>query len=341
MHSQPQIPLKILVQQLRQIPGIRVDLTAADDMTFGTWAQRWLDTYKKGVVKDNTFRGTYSEPVMLHLIPQFGERGLNSITPTDVQEYFKSLRGKYALETQKKIRCAMWQIYEMGIEENVCYINPVRRSLSLVSDIPPAVKHTWSQAEYETAYRFALGHPAGLAIVTLMETAITRSELLGLTWEDLDLGRRVLTLRNGLVSQRSTVTGKTELVHQGLKNAHRHREIPISPQLAGLFALEQRAAAALKVRPTYIFHAPKGGPYDPNNWYRRVLCRFMRDLHEAHPEVGILTTHELRHTRATLLKNQGKDIFSIARLLGHSDLDMLSKRYAHDDLEALRASLGL
>lgn len=67
----------------------------------------------------------------------------------------------------------------------------------------------------------------------------------------------------------------------------------------------------------------------------------MRDLHAEHPEVPILTTHELRHSRATLLKNTGCDLFSIARLLGHCDLNMLAQRYAHDDLEALRRGLGL
>ena len=60
-----------------------------------------------------------------------------------------------------------------------------------------------------------------------------------------------------------------------------------------------------------------------------------------HPEVPPLSPHELRHTRATLLKDQGKDIYSIAKLLGHSDLDMLSKRYAHDNVEALREALDI
>jgi integrase len=67
----------------------------------------------------------------------------------------------------------------------------------------------------------------------------------------------------------------------------------------------------------------------------------MRDLHEDHPEVPILTTHELRHTRTTLLKDAGTDLFSIARLLGHVDVNMLIKRYAHDNVETLRKTLGV
>lgn len=91
----------------------------------------------------------------------------------------------------------------------------------------------------------------------------------------------------------------------------------------------------------YIFHAPSGGPYDPDNWYRRVLKTFMFDLHQEYPWIQQLTTHELRHTRTTILKNDGVDLFSIARLLGHVDLNMMAKRYAHDDLDALRKAIGV
>lgn len=345
-----QIPTALLVQALNQVPGIQVTTTGQNSITFGAWAFRWLNTYKRGVVKDNTFWGTYYEPVMLHLVPVFGERDLSSISPSEIQEFFKTLRAKLSLETQKKIRNALSQIYEAGIDEGICAYNPVRRSLVLKSDVPPAVKETWTLDQYNTAYQFALSHPDGLAIITLMETAITRSELLGLTWSDLDVGHQVLVLRNGLVDVKNVETERHELVHHGLKNRYRRREIPLSPLLAQLLSLKPRTITVCDpkkhiprhiVHPEYIFHAPQGGPYDPNNWYRRVLIPFMVALHTAHPEVPMLTTHELRHTRATLLKDQRKDLFSIARLLGHCNLNMLAQRYAHDNVEALRVALGV
>ena len=36
---------------------------------FDDYAMRWLETFKKGKVKDNTYRGTYENPVLKHLIP--------------------------------------------------------------------------------------------------------------------------------------------------------------------------------------------------------------------------------------------------------------------------------
>lgn len=342
MQPQMQVPVEVLVRQLQHIPGLRVSIEYVEEVPFEDWARHWLETYKKGIVKDNTYRSTYLEPVELHIVPYFQGQALKAITPDEVQVFFRSLTDKFALETLKKIRNALRLIFEAAIEHHMCFDNPVTHSLRLVSHIPPAEKHTWSADEYATAYQYALHHKCGLEVIALMETAMSRSELLGLCWSDLNVKHRLLTLRNGLVCQRSTDTGKYCLVHDGLKNKYRQRDIPLSPLLCGLLALRPRtvAVAGKQIHPKHIFCAPDGGAYDPRNWYRRVLQRFMRDLHED-TGVSMLTTHELRHTRATLLKDSGADLFSIARLLGHSDLNMLAKRYAHDNVETLRKALSI
>lgn len=65
----------------------------------------------------------------------------------------------------------------------------------------------------------------------------------------------------------------------------------------------------------------------------------MRALHKAYPEVLELSPHELRHTRATLWIAQRMDPYMAARLLGHSDLKMLTKIYDHTSTETLRKGL--
>lgn len=55
----------------------------------------------------------------------------------------------------------------------------------------------------------------------------------------------------------------------------------------------------------------------------------------------ILNPHELRHTRASIWVNEGKNLFAIADQMGWSDLDMLRKRYAHGDINQLRKQLDL
>ena len=65
----------------------------------------------------------------------------------------------------------------------------------------------------------------------------------------------------------------------------------------------------------------------------------MRALHKLHPDIPILSPHELRHTRATLWIVQGMDPYMAARLLGYSNSKMLTKIYDYTNTENLRSAL--
>lgn len=53
-----------------------------------------------------------------------------------------------------------------------------------------------------------------------------------------------------------------------------------------------------------------------------------------------LTPHELRHTYGTILRERGVDIYTIQKVLGHSDIGTTSKIYVHNDLNVLRKQMN-
>lgn len=59
--------------------------------TFETWAKKWLDTYKKGVVKEHTYNFTYKSNVEKYLIPYFGKAHISKIQQIDIQKYFNQV----------------------------------------------------------------------------------------------------------------------------------------------------------------------------------------------------------------------------------------------------------
>lgn len=135
---------------------------------------------------------------------------------------------------------------------------------------------------------------------------------------------------------------KLVMESNGLKNKFRRRTIPITDQELWKRLCQAPRTVNLGKRTMLteqIFHSPEGKPYQPNNWENRVYRPFMRALHKAHPGVPMLSPHELRHTRATLWIAQGMDPYIAARLLGHSDLKMLTKIYDHTSTETLRQAL--
>jgi integrase len=179
---------------------------------------------------------------------------------------------------------------------------------------------------------------------------MSRSELTGLDRDnDIDAVNNVIHIRSGTVDIKDVKTNKYKVLTAGLKNQYRERDVPVKRFVIDLILAKPKEISfggnkKKKIHPKtvttkYVVSSPTGQVYSPHNWYRRVYQPFMQEMHADHPDIPILNPHELRHTRATLWKDEGIDLYTIAKLLGHVDLDMLSKRYAHNSIAALKKAL--
>jgi len=67
-----------------------------------------------------------------------------------------------------------------------------------------------------------------------------------------------------------------------------------------------------------------------------------RDFQKICLKAGIedFVFHDPRHTFGTWLAQNGVDIYTIARYMGHKDL-VSTKRYTHHNAESLRAGIGV
>lgn len=309
---------------------------------FAEWAIYALQTYKKPFVKGNTYTGTYLDPVNNHLIPYFGQMNMGDIKPLHIQKYINEAAKKYAPETIKKDYNVMKLIFETAVDNQICSKSPMTKSVKLPKYETRKVKQAYTQEQYDIAYQFAQEHENGLSIMLMLATGVSRSELLGLRWADLDRENHCIHINQGLVTYHSADEDKLVMESSGLKNKFRQRTIPITDDsLWKRLCQAPRTATVGKrtVMTEYIFHSPEGNAYQPNNWANRIFKPFMKELHKLHPEVPELSPHELRHTRATLWIAQGMDPYMAARLLGHSDLKMLTKIYDHTSPETLRKAL--
>lgn len=309
---------------------------------FSDWALYALETYKKPYVKGNTYAGTYLAPVKNHLIPYFGKMYVDEIRPVHIQKYINQAAKVHAPETVKKDFNVMKLIFDTAVDNQVCSKSPITKSIKLPKYETTQEKQSYTQEQYEVAYSFAKEYPSGLSLMLMLETGISRSELLGLRWSDIDTENRCVHIHQGLVAYLSADTGKHVMESDGLKNKFRERTIPIVDD-----ALWKRLCQAPKtvtlgkkvILTEQVIHSPEGNAYQPNNWANRVFRPFMKELHKLHPDVPELSPHELRHTRATLWIAQGMDPYMVARLLGHSDLKMLTRIYDHTSPETLRKAI--
>jgi integrase len=169
-------------------------------------------------------------------------------------------------------------------------------------------------------------------VATALYTGMRLSELLGMVWDDIDFGRACIRVRAQLSmahtgSPARRVAPKTEAAH---------RQIPLTPQLAGL-PRERRLAAACSAGGAWVFSTRKGTPFSQRNIQRSAL--HLADAAGLRVNGARLRFHDLRHTFAShLIIDLGLDVVQVSRLMGHASPSTTLNIYAHMFDEARHAA---
>jgi integrase/recombinase XerD len=179
-----------------------------------------------------------------------------------------------------------------------------------------------SAAEHPPRRRAGLAERDRLVLLTLVQTGLRRGELIALDWCDLELDgpRPSLLVRCG--------------------KGGKPRRQPLAAPLARELACLREAREA----PT---QAPVFCGLEDKRLQPTILAAIIRRAAERAGIEKRVTTHTLRHTAATWLRQATGDARLVADYLGHADLSTVS-RYAHvaeaelhEAAEALAIQAGL
>jgi integrase len=151
-----------------------------------------------------------------------------------------------------------------------------------------------------------------------------QGEILGLTWDAVDLDAGTLRVRVGL----QRVDGMFQLVDTKSPQSRRAVDLPRSLVRALKAHKQRQNEARLLTGPRWqdhnlVFCTRWGKPFDGPN-VTRYTQRVLKDA-----GLSRLTFHELRHSCGSLLAAQGVPDHEIARLLGHSDVRLTLNKYVH------------
>ncbi|MFJ6380897.1 tyrosine-type recombinase/integrase [Kitasatospora sp. NPDC092039] len=170
-----------------------------------------------------------------------------------------------------------------------------------------------------------------------LRTGLRKGELLGLRWEDLDFNSGTATIRRTL--QRTRSAGLTTLPTKTISSERR-----IALPAACLTSLrahrtqqaqEKQSAGANWRDSGHVFTRPDGHPIEPATLTRhfKVLLRRSR--------LRAIRFHDLRHSTATLLLEQGVELVVIKEILGHAHIGVTATVYAHVRLRLQRDAIDL
>lgn len=295
-------------------------------MTFEKWAIEWLETYKKGSVKLHTYLFTYDANVRKYLIPYFGKAKLDRIKQIDIQKYFNTIKAEdgspLAKSTLSKHKMILKAIFDAAIDNDHCRKNPVK-NITIPESKKSEERPVYTAEQTEAVKKYA-EEMEYWDILIMLQTGIRRSELIGLQWDDIDLQNCTMHI------QRAVVQTKGKVVIDAPKTKTSDRLIPFSEYLASILR-------KMPHNGTYVIGT--NAPISPAT-FAHDFKRRMQKIH-AHTGAPILTPHELRHTYGTLLRESGTDIYTIQKVMGHSDISITAGVYVHNDIEVLRKNLGL
>ncbi len=143
-------------------------------------------------------------------------------------------------------------------------------------------------------------------VIFALNTGLRAGEIFSLRWENVDFENRVIRIES--------IRTKTKEVYT----------VPMNDVVYELLLKIEKVQMEKGIDHGYVFTNSKGLPYKyEDKTYRKVFINACR-------KAGIrdFRFHDLRHTFASWVAINSKDIYAVQKLLNHRDLRM-TKRYAH------------
>ncbi|MEE1066363.1 MAG: site-specific integrase [Acutalibacteraceae bacterium] len=330
------------VQQIRIQLGKGLDLSADRD-TFGYWGERWLKLKKIEVSSKRyeAYASRFANLTPIHNI------SITKLKAADIQDIILECAavpcertGKpYAKHTLTEIRNTAKQIINLAIENRVLDYN-----CASAVKIPKAATVSTRRAltPEEQQWIIDTPHRAQTAAMIMMYAGLRRGELLALTWQDIDLSARTITVNKSV----EMINGKPHIKHGG-KTEAATRIIYIPGKLANYLKNIAHPPIGL-VCPTV-----KGTPMTDTAW-KRLWESYLTDLNLKYGTwedcfqtngkapnkyaptkkpfiIPKITPHWLRHTFITMLYMAGVDVLTAKEQAGHSDIKTTMAIYTHLD----------
>jgi integrase len=313
------------------------DRRPASKVLFRAYFKSWIKSYGGRTSRgfSETTRPEYERPIRAHALERWGGWKLAEVEAADVRELFGEMRAEDCSTSQiKKLRAALSVLFATAIEDGLVRSNPIRgvRVPAAPDDGEPEDERAKSLTRAELALLMEeIPEHWTLFFEFLTVTGLRISEAFGLRWEHLDLGE------NPQIKVREQFyRGK----RRKLKSGAGRREIPLSDDMAAALLAHRRDS--YRGPKTPVFASSTGTELIRGKVAERVLtpAAIAAGLSVEETVLGengkertqvrpTVTFHTFRHTCASLLFDDGRNIKQVQEWLGHADPGFTLRTYVH------------
>lgn len=338
---------------------------AADpSITMQAWCAQWLDR-KAHHVRPGSL-DSYRAIIGNWITPTIGHKRLARITPADVRAVTDKMRAaNRAVASMHSAHTLIGNILADAVRDGVLTDNPQRRVTP--PKTLPTGRGAFTVEQFGAIIKTALAAKQTRAIAALL-TGMRQSELLGLTWECVNLDAAQITVawqlrdicyrhgcgkrtddawpcghRKGMHCPKGVRSIPDGLLARHLDGAWwllppktgKVRGVPIEPALDVVLRAHALATADQPNPHGLVWHRSDGSPilpYEDAAAWRAVVTA-----------AGLPTTatpHWARHTVATLLLEKNVDAKVAGEILGHSRIETTRGTYQHVSSDLARAGMA-
>jgi integrase len=299
-----------------------------------TYFERWLTEYARVHCKPSTVE-QYEIGYQKFIRPQLGQHLLSTITRADVRSLIATMHqaGK-SRNTIKAYLAPLSAVFNQAIEDELIARNPAFRALPKTRGVEQS-KIAKALTENETRHLLTtcqqvLPHRYPF-LLCFLRTGMREGEVIALRWTEVDFARQLIHVRRTLAPAKlRNRVGEQEKVY--LPKSGKYRSVPMSDELAT--CLKQRRA--VHAEDVLVFPSTTGTLLNPANFRHRDWKRLF--IAAKIPQVRI---HDLRHTFATLLLEQGVPLINVQKLLGHHSIKVTADLYGHLVSANMRSEVNL
>lgn len=286
---------------------------------FGVFAEQWL---REKYPNDTSRKGTYASQLKLHVNPTLGSKDLRELSSSQIQEWIELLKEEgVGVATIRGAATVVRQVLRYAVQKR-----HIPKTVWVEIDLPSSKKSDRARA-FSLTQLWSIAEKCGryqLLVLLLGLCGLRIGEATALRREHIDFEAGVIRVEKAWKRYK---TGKRYI---GLPKNGKGRDVPI-PRILREDLLSRCSGLSEE---DFLFVGEKGGPLNSDHFRKRWFLPALREL--AIRNAGI---HMLRHTCASLLIRQNTPITTVSQILGHSDVQITLKTYAHffveDSFEAM------
>ncbi len=288
-------------------------------LTFRNIAEMWEREHREEITQRtwNNYEPHYQEILSKH-----GDKQIDQVTALDIINHLTAAKAKgYSATVVNSIRSLYRMIFDYAVANDYTQYNPVT-SVRL----PKGLKRGKRVAPTDDQIKLIFANtdaPFGLFPFFLLCTGLRKSEALALTWDDIDLKAKEITITKSL----DYTVGANPKVKPPKTEAG-NRVVPIIDVLA-----VKLSDAKKNSKSEYLFPAQdsnrsgKGGGMMTLRGYEGAWLRYCTAVGLMDGDKPAITAHNLRHGTATLMFELGVDELTAQRILGHSRIEITREIY--------------